>query len=97
MSLLLVWLEVENDLHMESSRCYEMCARKTRKKIIQGNFVEKVHYGYFRAYAVAVFLPEAVRTDGNVKNIPWLDAGWIGIGVVGSGRNDVNESGAIAR
>ena len=74
-----------------------MRARKARKKIVQGYFVEKVHYGYFRAQGVGVFLPEVVYTDGNIKNIACPDAGWIGIGVVCCGRNNVNESGAIAR
>ena len=72
-----------------------MGARETRKEIIEGYFVRQVHDSYFPTYGVDVPLPQAVGTQGDVKKVMGRDAGGVGIGIVGSGGNDVNERRSI--
>src|SRR5258708_7741314 len=72
-----------------------MCARETREKIVQRDFVHQIHDCYFPAQGVAVFLPYAIGAQGDVEKVARRDAGWISVCVVRSARNYVNQPGAI--
>ena len=88
---------MESQFTLENTWRDEVCARKTRKEIVQSGLIRCVHDADLSTEGVSVFLPQTIRADSEVEEVARRDAGWIRVGIVSAGWHDVDQGRSVMR